>query len=108
MGLAEDFIFQQDNDPKHTSKIVQDYLREKNISTLSWPSNSPDLKPIEHIWAMIKRRIGTDHSRNKRECFEKIHKAWSEITKEEIGKLVGSMKSRCLSVISQKGGCTRY
>lgn len=108
MGLSEDFVFQQDNDPKHTSKVVQDYLREAHIFTLEWPSNSPDLNPIEHIWAIIKRKIGTSHSKNKRECFQKIEKAWKEIGNEEIGNLVNSMKSRCLAVIASKGGCTKY
>ncbi|ORD95353.1 TCB2 [Hepatospora eriocheir] len=37
MGLDE-FILQQDNDPKHTSNVVKDWLDEKNIDVLSWPS----------------------------------------------------------------------
>lgn len=38
-------VFQQDNDPKHTSRIVREYLSTREFQVLDWPSQSPDLKP---------------------------------------------------------------
>lgn len=40
-------IFQQDNDPKHTSKSVQEWLARHEVQTLEWPSNSPPDKSLQ-------------------------------------------------------------
>ena len=52
-----DYYFQQDNDLKHTSKLTKEFFNLKNIKKLDWPSQSPDLNPIEHIWAHIKMKL---------------------------------------------------
>jgi hypothetical protein len=43
MGLL-DFIFQQDNDPKHTSRLAEAFFGETGIKRLTWPSQSPDMR----------------------------------------------------------------
>jgi hypothetical protein len=51
------FIFQQDNDPKHTSKLVRKYFVNNKINKLVWFLQSPDLNPIENLCAYIMVEI---------------------------------------------------
>ena len=49
LKLGQKFTFQQDNDPKHTAKTMQEWLQDKSLNVLEWPSQSPDFNPIERL-----------------------------------------------------------
>ena len=54
----EGFTFQQDNSPVHKAYVVMDYLDENVVQVLDWSAYSPDMPPIENVWAWLKEEIG--------------------------------------------------
>jgi hypothetical protein len=107
MGL-DHFVFQQDNDPKHTSAHVRHYFESKRIKVLEWPSQSPDLNPIEHVWAHMKRCLATKVFKSKNELKEELQNIWDNITPEFCFNLIDSMPRRIEDVLKVKGGHTFY
>ena len=106
--LNNKFIFQHDNDPKHTAKIVQNFIGEKNISLLSWPPQSPDLNPIEHLWEELKRQIPKSERYSKTKFMAALQKSWDNIKPSILKKLIRSMPNRLQEVIKAKGYQTSY
>ena len=108
LGLGRRFLFQQDNDPKHTSKIAKDILNTLNINTLEWVVRSPVMNPIEHLWDHLKRELQKKTFRNKNELRERIEDIWKNSSPEVTHELVDSMPRRLEVVIAAHGGPTKY
>lgn len=103
-------IFEQNNDPKHTAKLVRDWLEDKPFEVMDWPAQS-NLNPIENMWALLKRSLFSDYNRPPNgmlELWERTYTVWYKITKEECIKVIESMPKRCEPVIKAKRRWTKY
>lgn len=103
-------IFQQDNAPIHTAKIVTKWFEEKNIETINWPANSPDLNPIENIWRLLKDNIQKHESfpRTVTELKATLIEEWSRFDVSILREVVDSMPRRIEAVLNANGGSTKY
>lgn len=102
------WTFMQDNDPKHSSKIVKEWFLNEQIKVLDWPAQSPDLNPIENLWSDVKNEIAQHNYKNAEELWKGIQNAWYSIPKERCQRLVESMPRRLQAVIENKGFSTKY
>ncbi|KRH92227.1 transposase, partial [Pseudoloma neurophilia] len=57
LDMANDWIFQHDNASPHTAKITKKWLSDHHVTMLPWAPNSPDLNPIENLFADVKKEF---------------------------------------------------
>lgn len=104
------FQFQQDNARIHTSKLTMDYIKKSKINVMEWPANSPDLNPIETVWAYLKFKLDqyTTKPNSMDELWDRVQDVWNNIPVEFLKHLYESMPGRMHELYKNKGGHISY
>ncbi|CAJ0963248.1 unnamed protein product [Ranitomeya imitator] len=88
LKMGRHFIFQQDNDPKHTAKKAKAWFKRQKIKVLQWPSQSPDLNPIENLWKELKIKVHMRHPKNLANLEKICMEEWAKIIPETCAGLI--------------------
>uniref|UniRef100_A0A4W5N700 Tc1-like transposase DDE domain-containing protein n=1 Tax=Hucho hucho TaxID=62062 RepID=A0A4W5N700_9TELE len=75
-------------DPKHTAKRTQEWLQDKSLNVLEWPSQIPDLNLIEHLWRDLKIAVQQRSPSNLKELERICREEWEKLPKHRCAKLV--------------------
>ncbi|KAK3511395.1 hypothetical protein QTP70_007230 [Hemibagrus guttatus] len=108
LKLKRTWVLQQDNDPKHTSKSTSEWLKKNKMKTLEWPSQSPDLNPIEMLWHDLKKVVHARKPSNVAELQQFCKDEWAKIPPQCCNRLIASYGKRLIAVVAAKGGPTSY
>ncbi|KAG2470935.1 TC1A transposase, partial [Polypterus senegalus] len=109
-AVGPGFLLMHDNARPHVARVCRQYLEDEGIETIEWPSRSPDLNPIEHLWDIMFRSIR--HRQVAPQTVQQLRNAliqiWEEMPQDTIRRLIRSMPRRCQACIQARGGHTRY
>ncbi|GFU86034.1 transposable element Tc1 transposase [Trichonephila clavipes] len=89
---------------RRPARVAQDFLR--HFQTLPWPTRSPDLSLIVHVWDQLKRQMPSCHSVHDLELA--AQDLWVHLPPDNIRCLINSMPDRVAACIAVGGGPTRY
>jgi transposase len=95
--------FMQDNARPHTASHTQTFLEENEIRTIYHPPYSPDLNPIEKIWAHLKAKVMTREYKNLDDVLDKVIEEWENIPLKMINNLIDGHCSRVQEVYNNNG-----
>lgn len=103
-------IFMQDNAPSHKTTHVMNYLSMEQVSVLEWPPQSPDLNPIENIWAVLKSKLrkNSGFPTNRRELIARAQEVWLSLEEKTIDNTLDSMPKRMQLVLESNGYPIKY
>jgi len=125
-ALREDgitnIVFQQDNAKVHTSKLTVSWLTDSTtqneFSTMEWPAYSPDMNPIEELWAHLKTKLHRRYPDTKSlkgssdairpKIQERLWAVWWDIGEGVLNDLIDSMPRRVKALSVARGWYTKY
>lgn len=101
---VEDWKLLQDNAPAHIAVATKRYLRSAGVQVVEkWPGSSPDLNPIEHLWAWVKQMVYKLKPKTLAELEKCVDDVWEQVPDEMCTRLMSSMDRDWQRVVQLDG-----
>ena len=83
-------------------------LKKLRVKVMDWPSMSPDLNPIEHLWGILKKKVEERKVSNIQQLRDVVMEEWKRIPVATCEALVNSRPKSIKAVLESNGGHTKY
>ena len=107
---SRQYNFPDDNARPHRARIVSDFLRTNNVNRMDWPTMSPDLSCIEHVWDVLQSAVSVRLERNStlQDLRRFLREEWDRIPQQTTRKHEYSSKNRVCECQYNNVGYTLY
>ncbi|GFU39795.1 transposable element Tcb2 transposase [Trichonephila clavipes] len=108
--IGDDFILMDDNCRPHRANLVEDFFFEEGIVRMEWPTCSPDMNPIEHVWDALGRRVAGRQPppQTLQELERALLEEWDKVPQLVINCLIDSMPQMCSALLAVRENHTPY
>ena len=104
-GTRDQWVLQEDNDPKHRSRLCTEWKARNGINVFDW---SPDANPIENVWSFIKHKLRGKRILKLKTLVRSIRKISRSLPVAYAETLVESMHRRCQAILDNGDDWTYY
>jgi len=106
---VQSFTWLIDNAPAHSAKSTKRFLSSNGIDYCKgWPPNSPDLNPLENVWAWMKQKVYSKHYNSLAEMKRAVLDTWAALPDSMCRNLMHSLQRRKAKCLERNGGHTGY
>ena len=107
MDMGNQFIFQQDNPPKHTARKAKEWLLYNTQSSCTPQPYPRNRNPIENLRIYLDVQIRKRKIKSNSELKAAILEEWEQIPPQTTEKFVKSITNRIKIVINAEGYPTK-
>ena len=98
-----------DNDPKHSSRYIEEFFKRNNVNWYPTPPESPDLNPIENVWGSMKQYLRTHYKpKNLQELKDGIQHFWLTLTPEVCKRYIRHLEKVMPKIVEVQGDPSGY
>ncbi|KAI6648132.1 hypothetical protein LOD99_11941 [Oopsacas minuta] len=105
---GDSWVLQEDDSPVHTGRAAKGWKTEFVPLRIDWPPNSPDLAPIENLWAVLKRRLIVLHPKTVSQLKQAIQDIWATFDPDFLRPFCTSMLKRIRLCLDNAGKKNNY
>ena len=106
---APNRVFMQDGAKAHTANLTTQWLADNHVDVLQgWPARSPDLNPIENVWALLAANVSLRSPTCIDEVRQYVVEEWEAIPQRTIDCFVRSYVKKIKACHAARGGHFKY